>query len=122
LAWLSQSSGRCLGHEWATKFVFVDNATPVKSCGLPVRKTWTRFPGWNEWTAQRFDVESNQEVAAGIDGEAVVLEPPLRFRVEPSALRIRLPPAAAGLSPAALAPGLTRSGILSLWQIAAGRS
>ena len=81
-----------------------------------------RFPGWSEWTAAEFEVESVREIAAGIDGEAVVLEPPLRFRVAPSALRIRLPPSAAGLSPAALHPGLTRSGIQSLWRIAAGRT
>jgi diacylglycerol kinase family enzyme len=81
-----------------------------------------RFPGWQEWTAERFEVESAHEIAAGIDGEAVTLQPPLRFRVEPGALRVRLPAAAVGLSPAALAPGLTRSGVLSLWQIAAGRN
>jgi diacylglycerol kinase family enzyme len=81
-----------------------------------------RFPGWSEWTAEQFEIESDNAVAAGIDGEAVVLEPPLRFRIAPAALRVRLPPKAVGLSPAALAPGLTRAAFRELWQLAAGRS
>jgi diacylglycerol kinase family enzyme len=80
-----------------------------------------RFAGWSEWTSERFTVESTGPVAAGIDGEAVVLEPPLEFRIDPAALRVRLPPRVVGLSPAALAPGFTRSAFRDLWQIAAGR-
>jgi diacylglycerol kinase family enzyme len=79
------------------------------------------FGGWREWTAEQFELDSTRTVAAGIDGEAAVLEPPLHFRVAPSALRIRLPSAAAGLSPAALAPGLTPTAFRDLWQIAVGR-
>jgi diacylglycerol kinase family enzyme len=79
------------------------------------------FRGWHEWAAERFEVESPRDVAAGIDGEAVSLDPPLRFRVAASALRVRLPPTAPGLSPAALAPGFTEPTFRSLWQIAAGR-
>ena len=77
-----------------------------------------RFQGWSEWTASRFTVESADSVTAGIDGEAALLEPPLEFRIAPAALRIRLPPQTTGLSPAALAPGLTRSTLHDLWQIA----
>lgn len=33
-----------------------------------------------EWTAPAFEVQSDRIIAAGIDGEAVQLEPPLRFR------------------------------------------
>jgi diacylglycerol kinase family enzyme len=81
-----------------------------------------RFPGWREWSAEQFEVESSANVAAGIDGEAVVLEAPLRFRIVPAALRVRLPPHAQGLSPAALAPGFTSSAFRDLWEIAAGRN
>ena len=77
-----------------------------------------RFQGWSEWTATRFTIESASRVRAGIDGEAAVLEPPLEFRIAPAALRIRLPPQTAGLSPAAVAPGLTPSALRDLWQIA----
>jgi diacylglycerol kinase family enzyme len=82
-----------------------------------------RFSGWREWTAERFEIESNASVVAtGIDGEAALLEPPLQFRIAPAALRVRLPPHAVGLSPAALTPGLSRSAFRELWRLAAGRS
>jgi diacylglycerol kinase family enzyme len=79
----------------------------------------SRYPAWDEWTVEEFEVGSGSDVPAGVDGEAVVLEPPLRFRIAPAALRVRLP-AGAGLSPAALAPGVGSS-ISRLWRIAAGR-
>jgi len=71
-----------------------------------------------EWSAPQFEVASAGPVAAGIDGEAAVLDPPLRFTISPAALRVRLPPIAAGLSPAALSPGLTSSALRDLWGIA----
>jgi diacylglycerol kinase family enzyme len=80
-----------------------------------------RFEGWLEWTAPEFEVDSGDRVAAGIDGEALLLEPPLRFRIEPAALRVRLPPSAAGLSPAALRPALSASTLHELWDMAVGR-
>lgn len=80
----------------------------------------SRFEGWLEWSAPDFEVSSGQPIAAGIDGEAVVLESPLRFTMKPGALTVLLPPNAAGVSPAALRPGLTRSALRDLWQIAAG--
>jgi diacylglycerol kinase family enzyme len=78
------------------------------------------FRGWHEWTAPEFEIESAGSVAAGIDGEATSLEPPLRFSALPGALTVLVPPAA-GLSRAALRPGLSRSTLHELWQIAAGR-
>ena len=47
-----------------------------------------------------FEVDSAGALDAGIDGEALSLEPPLRFTTRPAALRIRLPVHASGLSPA----------------------
>ena len=81
-----------------------------------------KFEGWSEWSAERFEIDSGSPVAAGIDGEAVVLDPPLRFTIAPSALRVRLPPKAVGLSPAALRPGITASSLHELWGIATTRS
>ena len=80
-----------------------------------------RFHGWTEWTTAQFEIDSAHQVAAGIDGESITLEPPLQFTIAPAALRIRLPPGTPGLSPAALAPGVTRSTFRTLWEIAAGR-
>jgi diacylglycerol kinase family enzyme len=53
--------------------------------------------GWAQWTttAMRVDTQS-PDLPAGIDGEAVVLHPPLEFRVLPRALRVLVP---AGLRP-----------------------
>jgi diacylglycerol kinase family enzyme len=39
-----------------------------------------RFEGWSEWSADEFRVDSGSPLAAGIDGEAVVLEPPATAR------------------------------------------
>jgi diacylglycerol kinase family enzyme len=81
-----------------------------------------RYRGWLEWSASDFEVGSGARVAAGIDGEAVVVEPPLRFRIAPAALRVHLPPTAIGLSPAALTPGLTGTSLRELWRIAIGHT
>jgi diacylglycerol kinase family enzyme len=57
-----------------------------------------------EWSAPSFEVRSDGPVAAGIDGEAVKLEPPLRFRSRPQALRVRIAPQHPGASPSAAMP------------------
>jgi diacylglycerol kinase family enzyme len=80
-----------------------------------------RFHGWLEWSAKEFEVTSAAPVAAGIDGESVLLEPPLRFSSAPSALRVRVPRSAPGLSPAAQRPGLRRAGVEELWKIGTSR-
>jgi hypothetical protein len=43
-------------------------------------------------------------VGAGIDGEALKLNPPLRFRTRPQALRVRIAPQHPGASPSATMP------------------
>ena len=59
---------------------------------------------WREWSAPTFDVESSAPVPTGIDGEAVVLAPPLRFRILPGVLRARIAAAHPGASPSAHIP------------------
>ncbi|MBU2664107.1 diacylglycerol kinase [Actinoplanes bogorensis] len=44
-----------------------------------------------EWTASGFEVRSSGDVPVGLDGEALVLTPPLRFVSLPAALRVRVP-------------------------------
>ena len=44
-----------------------------------------------EWTTPRFEIDSGATIDVGLDGEAVSLEPPLRFESLPAALRIRTP-------------------------------
>ena len=80
-----------------------------------------RFRGWSEWTGTSFEVRSGQAVEIGIDGEAMLLDPPIRFQVLPGALRVRIPPRAPGHSPAAAAPTPGWSTVTALLRTAAGR-
>ena len=96
-------------------------AQAAKLVSLNAARQLSRFDGWREWSAPEFEVASNGPVATGIDGEAVVLEPPLRFTIAPGALTVLLPPSVTGLSPAALRPGFTGSTLRDLWRLAAGR-
>lgn len=81
-----------------------------------------RFRGWLEWTRSEFAVDSHSPIEAGIDGETLVLEPPLEFTSMPGALRVRLPQHAPGLSPAAIADASrpTSGNVRRLWAIARG--
>jgi diacylglycerol kinase family enzyme len=78
-----------------------------------------RFPGWQEWTTTRFEIDSDGPVEIGLDGEALTMEPPLVFETLPGALRIRLPPGAPGVSPAGRR--LSRTSVLELFDLALGR-
>jgi diacylglycerol kinase family enzyme len=68
------------------------------------RGSISRKLGMQQWTVPEFEVECGQPVAAGIDGEAVTLQAPVRFRIRPHALRVRIAPQHPGVSPSALAP------------------
>lgn len=48
--------------------------------------------GWAEWSGARFRVDSaHPRIHAAVDGEPVVLAPPLEFEVKPRALRVLVP-------------------------------
>ncbi len=79
-----------------------------------------RFPGLLSWSSREFEVRSNGPVEVGLDGEALVLDPPLRFASLPGALRVRLP-SGAGLPPATRAAALTTDNLGMLLRVAAGR-
>lgn len=50
--------------------------------------------GLVEWASPRFEVRSHRpRLHAAVDGEPVVLEPPLEFEIRPRALRALVPPA-----------------------------
>ncbi len=59
---------------------------------------------WREWSTPAFEVDADGPIAAGIDGEAVTLDAPLRFRILPAALRVRIAAAHPGASPSAAMP------------------
>jgi diacylglycerol kinase family enzyme len=77
---------------------------------------------WREWSAPEFEVRSDHPVFAGIDGEAVTLDPPLRFRIRPGVLRVRISARHPGASPSAAIPETALDGIRALVDIAAGRT
>ena len=51
-----------------------------------------RDPGWHEFTCESFEVRSRAGSAfAGVDGEALDMPTPLRFRIHPSGMRVLVP-------------------------------
>lgn len=76
---------------------------------------------WRDWSAPAFDVGADQDVSAGIDGEAAKLTPPLEFRIRPRALRVRIARQHPGASPSAAIPDRIFPEILALARIALGR-
>jgi hypothetical protein len=81
-----------------------------------------RFRGVLEWATPEFVVDSDTPIEAGVDGEALRLDPPLHFRSLPGALRVRIPTNAPGRSPAALAaPSLSWS-VVALLRAAGGKA
>jgi diacylglycerol kinase family enzyme len=71
-----------------------------------------------QWAARSFEVSSDAPVAAGIDGEALKLDPPLRFRTKPQALHVRIAPQHPGASPSANLPENPWDAIRALAHIA----
>jgi diacylglycerol kinase family enzyme len=69
--------------------------TGAALAGLAARIAARRVaPGaaWAQWTTTALRVDAQlSDLPAGIDGESVVLHPPLEFRVRPRALRVLLP-------------------------------
>ena len=74
-----------------------------------------------EWSAPGFEVDADRPVPAGIDGEALKLDPPLRFRIRPGVLRVRIARKHPGASPSAQAPEGMKAGVVELTRIARGR-
>jgi diacylglycerol kinase family enzyme len=77
---------------------------------------------WREWSTPEFEVDADGPIAAGVDGESVRLDPPLRFRIRPGVLRVRIARAHPGASPSAGMPEEWWEGVRALARIAAGRA
>jgi diacylglycerol kinase family enzyme len=75
-----------------------------------------------QWAAPDFEVDSTTEVPAGVDGEALLLERPLRFSIHPNALRVRIAPHHPGASPSSMLPDGIRDGVGRLLAISSGRN
>ena len=61
-----------------------------------------------QWTAAEFEIAGSAAVPAGVDGEALVFDPPVRFATRPQALRVRIAPQHPGASPSAVMPDRPR--------------
>jgi diacylglycerol kinase family enzyme len=72
-----------------------------------------------QWATPTFTIDAHSRLAAGIDGEAMRLESPIRFRIRPDALRVRIAPGHPGASPSALEPDHPRQIIGALVRLAA---
>jgi diacylglycerol kinase family enzyme len=77
---------------------------------------------WREWSTPEFEVDADGPIAAGIDGEAMRLDPPLRFRIKPGVLRVRIAHAHPGASPSASMPEDFWGGVRALARVVAGHS
>jgi diacylglycerol kinase family enzyme len=75
---------------------------------------------WREWSAASFEVDAERPLPAGVDGEALVLDAPLQFRIRPGVLRVRIAHKHPGSSPSAMAPEGIRTGLVELVRIALG--
>ena len=81
-----------------------------------------RFRGYRAWSVPEFVVDSAEPlIDVGVDGEALSLPPPLRFRSLPGVLRVRTPTHAAGRSPAAAAPPKLGEAVPALLRVLAGK-
>jgi diacylglycerol kinase family enzyme len=80
-----------------------------------------RAPGYDAWTTDVVEVRSQRPVEAGVDGEALTYDSPVRFEISPAALRVRVARHAPGISPAHAAGRVRGAGMKTLLQVAAGR-
>ena len=68
-----------------------------------------RYGPGRAWTAPSYQLTAGEPVAVGVDGEAITLDPPLRFRIRPAALRVRISSRHPGVSPSGRLPPRSRA-------------
>ncbi|MGV1007832.1 MAG: diacylglycerol/lipid kinase family protein [Dermatophilaceae bacterium] len=76
---------------------------------------------WEAWTAEEFEVRSSMPVHVGVDGEALTLDPPLRFVTRPGVLRVRIAAHHPGASPSSVQPDTITATLALVWHLATGR-
>ncbi len=79
-----------------------------------------RFEGFDQWVTPSFTVDSDGPIEIGLDGESMLMDPPLEFTMRPTPVRVRLPHHALGYSPAARSLGW-RVSLAGLWRVVRGR-
>src|SRR4029450_9985222 len=76
---------------------------------------------WRAWSSPTFEVGSEKPIAAGIDGEALVLDAPLEFRIKHKVLRVRVARQHPRASPSAMTPEGVGEAVVELVRIAFGQ-
>jgi diacylglycerol kinase family enzyme len=84
----------------------------------PTAATGPQAARYRELTLSELEVEADGPIPLGVDGESLVLEPPLRFRIRPKALRVRISHSHPGASPSADVPRGAPSALRALLRIA----
>lgn len=69
---------------------------------------------WRQLSAEELEVDADGPIAVGVDGESLTMEPPLRFRIRPNALRVRISHRHPGASPSADIPKSALGGLKEL--------
>ncbi len=98
---------------------------PTPAAAVEMGTLWAagaieRFRGWGQWEQSAFEIRSGLPVAIGIDGEAVSMEPPMRFEIHAGAFPVAVPkgtPYGPRVSPLGTVGSIGR-----LWSIATGRT
>jgi diacylglycerol kinase family enzyme len=113
--------GRAVGS--GTRPRIDDGLLGITVAGAPTGRGERRRPQrpWREWSAPQFEVDADGAIAAGVDGEALVLPAPLRFSIRPGVLRVRIARAHPGASPSTALPESVLSTVRAFLAIAAGR-
>ncbi|HUB99626.1 MAG TPA: diacylglycerol kinase family protein [Solirubrobacterales bacterium] len=75
---------------------------------------------YRELKQPELEVDAGGPIALGVDGESLTLEPPLRFRIRPKSLRVRISHRHPGASPSADVPRGVFSATRALLRIALG--
>lgn len=74
----------------------------------------------SRWCCPDFEIEADGPVAAGIDGEAAMLKPPIHFTSMAGALSVRIASGHPGASPSTEVPRTLRGTVVELAHLAAG--
>jgi diacylglycerol kinase family enzyme len=74
----------------------------------------------SRWCCPDFEIEADGPVAAGIDGEMAMLEPPIHFTSMAGALSVRIASGHPGASPSTEVPRTLRGALVELAHLAVG--
>jgi diacylglycerol kinase family enzyme len=111
------------GGELGIVLMAVEQAPSIQDvAALVLADPTAETEGFQQWCTLCFEIDSKDaKVLAGIDGEALQLEPPLQFESRPGGLRVLVPPG----TPHQVAPpqvALDSDVFKRLWDVAHGRA